>query len=157
MEGLEVPFRECACPGTPHVSDVVYLRPVLGFRAGAEALRKMGESGGDVNLIAELVGPTYIREGVTGWNVEDENGPVPLDIEAILGNYTWAYPIADRADDIYSEAVLAPLLKRMGALSGNGRIVASTRATRRSSGSRRSRPVSSSQNGSAGRPSVTSP
>jgi porin len=53
-EGQAVRFRDCTCPGTPHDGrdgaddgDIVYLRPVLGFAAGAEALRMMGASDGD--------------------------------------------------------------------------------------------------------------
>jgi hypothetical protein len=162
-QGQPVKFRECTCPGTPHDGsdgaddgDIVYLRPALGFAAGAEALRKIIESEGDVNRIAELVGPVYIREGVTGWNVVDESGAIPLDTAAILDNYTWAYPIAEKADDLYSQVVLAPLLARMSAPSGNGPIAMSTRQIRRSSTKARSQRASSSRNGSAGKPSVAS-
>jgi hypothetical protein len=162
---VSVRFRDCTCPGSPHDGrdgaddgDVVYMRPVLGFAAGAEALRKMGESDGDVNRIAELVGPTYIREGVTGWNViAEDGGAAPLDVDSILDNFGWAYPIADKADDLYSAAVLAPLLQRMSAPSGNGQTGASTHRTRRSSGKARSPRARSSPNGTAGPLSVVSP
>ena len=162
---VAVRFRDCMCPGTPHDGrdgaddgDYVYMRPVLGFAAGAEALRKMGESDGDVARIAELVGPTYIREGVVGWNlIAEDGGAAPLDIGSILDNFGWAYPIADKADDLYSQAVLAPLLQRMNAPSGNGQTAKSTPRTPRSSGKARSRRGSSSQNGTAGPLSVVSP
>lgn len=162
MDTGQVRFRACTCPGTPHDGrdgaddgDIVTLRPHLGFAAGAEALRKIIESDGDVNRVAELVGPVYIREGVTGWNViAEDGGAAALDIASILDDYALAYPIAEAADDAYSEAVLAPLVARMNALSGNGRTAASTRPIRRSSKPRRSPPKSSSRNGSGGTPSV---
>lgn len=163
--GQSIRFRDCACSGTPHDGrdgaddgDRVTLRPHLGFAAGAEALRKIIESDGDVNRVAELVGPVYIREGVIGWNViAEDGGAAELDIDGILDDYALAYPIAEAADDLYSEAVLAPLVSRMNALSGNGRTAASTHPTRRSSKPRRSRPASSSRNGSAGTLSAVTP
>lgn len=157
-EGQSVVFRECGCPGTPHPEgDVVTMRPFLGFVAGAEALRKIIEADGNVDRIAELVGPVYIREGVVGWNVVDEEGPVPLDIDYLLADYTLAYPIAEKGDDLYSQAVLAPLLKRMSVPSVNGQNGTSTRRTKGSSAKARSPRRRSSPNGSAGPPSVTVP
>jgi hypothetical protein len=163
--GQTVRFRDCTCPGSPHDGrdgaddgDIVTLRPHLGFAAGAEALRKIIEADGDVNRVAELVGPVYIREGVIGWNViAEDGGAAELDIAAILDDYALAYPIAEAADDLYSEVVLRPLVVRMNALSGNGRTAASTRPTRRSSKPRRSPPASSSQNGTAGTLSAVIP
>jgi hypothetical protein len=163
--GQTVRFRDCTCPGSPHDGrdgaddgDIVTLRPVLGFVAGAEALRKIIESGGDVNRIAELVGPVYVRHGVTGWNVIAEDGSAaPLDVDAILDDYSWAYPIAEKADDLYSGAILDPLLRRTNGLSGTGPTAGSTRQPRRSSGTARSRPASSSRNGSDGTLSVVTP
>ena len=175
-EGQRVRFRDCTCPGTPHdEGDHVTMRPVLGFAAGAEALRLRGEAivvlaptgGGadgtaplvDSSRTSELVGPLYIREGPTGWNVEDEDGPVPYDPEVILANYTWAFPIATAGDDLYSEAILRPLVQRTNATSANGRTAngstgPSTRRTRRSSSIARSPRASSSPENTAGRLSV---
>jgi hypothetical protein len=178
-EGQPVRFRDCTCPETPHSGqdgaddgDIVYMRPVLGFAAGAQLLRVMGEAvivvsptgGGkdgtepilDQTRSDELVGPVLSREGATGWNVVDETGPVPLDIDAILGNYAWAYPIAEKGAELYTEAVLVPLVKRMNGLSGHMSSSRPTSATRRSSTKARSPRSSSSQNGSVGRPSPVS-
>lgn len=162
-EGQPVRFRDCTCPGTPHTGrdgaddgDIVVLRPALGFAAGAEALRAMIESDGDLNRIAELVGPVYLRVGPQAWNVLADSGPAPLSAVADLP-YSDAYPIVEAADSLYSEVVMAPLLKRMSGLSGptsNGR---PTSATRRSSTKARSRRDSSLQNGSAGQPSPVNP
>lgn len=176
-EGQKVRFRDCECPGTPHAEegDYVTMRPVLGFAAGAEALRLMGEaivilapSGGgadgkepviDSSRTSELVGPLYVREGPSGWNVEGEAGPVPYDADVILANYTWAYPIAAAGDELYSEAILRPLVQRSSAISRNGQTAngstgPSTRRTRRSSSKARSQRASSSPANTAGHLSV---
>jgi hypothetical protein len=148
------------------------MRPALGFAAGAEALRKMGEAivlvaptgggeGGTAPLFDdsrtdELVGPIFVREGVQSWNVVDEDGPLPFDADVILSNYTWSYPIANKADELYSKALLDPLLLRMGAQSKRGQNGQSTPPRRRSSRTPPSPRKSSSANGSAGPQSVAS-
>lgn len=174
-QGQRVRFRDCGCPGAPHDDgDWVEMRPALGFAAGAEALRMMAAAlvvvaptgGGpdgrdpivDNSRADEMVGPVYVREGVKSWNVVDEDGsPVPVDTELLLSDYSWAYPIAEAGDDLYSGAILAPLLRRTSGHSGNGRTEGSIRPARRSSSRRPSRAASSSHNGSAGQPSAVSP
>lgn len=163
-EGLAVRFRDCTCPDTPHDGrdgaddgDIVVLRQHLGFAAGAEALRKTLETDGDVSLFAQLVGPVYVREGPISWNVVDEAGPVELDTASILDNYAWAYPIVQAADDLYTDAVVNPLVQRMNGLSGNGSTPNSTHQRRRTSKPRPSRRGSSSRNGSGGQPSLVTP
>ena len=172
-----VRFRDCSCPGTPHDGqdgaddgDYVTMRPALSFAAGAEALRMMAAAlvvvaptgGGpngkepivDNSRADEMVGPVYVRHGVESWNVVDEDGPVPVDTDAILSDYSWSYPIAAAGDDLYSGAVLAPLLRRTNASSGSGPTAQSTRQPSRSSGKARSQRKPSSQPGTAGRLSV---
>jgi hypothetical protein len=159
-EGQNVRFRDCTCPGTPHDGrdgaddgDIVTMRDHLGFAAGAEALRRMGESGGEVKLIAELVGPVYIREGPLSWNVVDEAGPVTLT-KALLDALPFheGYSIAEKGDDLYSVEVISPLVPRMNGHSENGLTARSTRRRTRSSSSRRSPPKPSSPNASATAP-----
>ncbi len=179
-EGQAVRFRDCACPGTPHDGlegaddgDIVWLRPVLPWGPGAEALRLILESvvivantgGGpkgedpllDDSRVAETVGPIYVRHGVARWNVVDEDGPVPYDAEAILVDYTLAYPVVEVANQLYTEKLIDPLVKRMSVSSGRGSSVVPIRQTRRSSASRHSPRPSSSQKASAGPRSVTGP
>jgi len=131
---IEVRFRDCTCPGTPHDGDVAYLRPYLDYAGGAEALASVtvtddqGNSTlADVSEWPQRIGPIFIRRGVIGWNVEDEDGPVPVTREA-LEALRWedAYELADRADDLYGGQVLAPLVKRMQMSSKAGRTNGST-------------------------------
>lgn len=153
-EGQAVRFRDCTCPGTPHRDDgdIVYLRDHLGFAAGAEALRKISESGGEVALISELVGPVYLREGPIGWNVVDERGPVACTKDALSAlSFIEAYPIVEKADLLYTVEVISPLVNRTNARSDHGQTGQSTPRNTRSSGSPRSRRSSSLPNGSASR------
>lgn len=173
-ERLTVKFRDCECPGTPHPDgDEVYLRPALGFAAGAEALRAIGasifviaETGGgedgtdpiiDTSRQDELVGPVYLREGPIAWNVVNEKGSTKYDPNVLLDNWTWGYPVAERCGELYTEVVTAPLLERMNALSKTGPNGGRTPATRRSSKHPRSPRRPSSLNGSAGQPSAATP
>ena len=178
-EGLDVRFRDCTCPDTPHDGrdgaddgDIVTMRPSLGFAAGAEALRLMMESivvisatgGGedgtepvlDTSRTTELVGPVYVRAGVESWNVVGDKGPLPFDAESILSVYAWSYPIVEKADHLYSEGLVNPLALRMNARSAKRSNSGPTRQTCRSSKPRRSQPKSSSLNGSAGQRSQVS-
>jgi len=161
-EGQPVRFRSCSCPGTPHNGrdgaddgDIVYMRDHLGFAAGAEALRRVIESGGDISLISELVGPVYVRKGPLGWNVVDERGPVACTEEVLAAlPFHEAYEIVERADLLYTMEVISPLAKRTNTPSGNGQTARSTPRSTHSSASPRSPRKRSSPNGSASRVAV---
>jgi len=151
---IPVRFRDCSCPGTPHPEegDIAYLRPYLDYPGGAEALASVTNVDAEGNsTLADTsewpvrIGPVFIRRGVIGWNVEDENGPVPVTREA-LEALRWedAYELADRADDLYGAQVLAPLLRRMPTSSKAGQTNGSTRRPARSSRKPRSQSGSSS-------------
>ena len=158
-EGQAVRFRDCSCPGTPHNGrdgaddgDIVVLRDHLGFAAGAEALRRISESGGDINLISELVGPVYVRKGPLSWNLVDEAGPVACTEEALAAlPFHEAYEIVEKADLLYTIEVISPLVKRTNALSGDGQTVRSTPRSPRSSVTRHSSRSSSSPSVSGSR------
>jgi hypothetical protein len=144
---VPVRFRDCSCPGTPHPDgDVAELRPFLDYAGGAEALAAIQSVADDTARFAEVLGPVFIRRGVVGWNLLDDDGdPVPVTREA-LDALRWedAYELADKADDLYGGQVLAPLVKRMSASSKNGRTSASTRPARKPSPKPRSPSVPSS-------------
>jgi len=144
---VPVRFRDCSCPGTPHPDgDVADLRPFLDYSGGAEALAAIQSVLFDTDRFAEVLGPVFIRRGVVGWNLlDDEGDPVPVTREA-LDALRWedAYELADKADDLYGGQVLAPLVKRMPASSKNGQTNASTRPARKRSPKPRSPSVPSS-------------
>ncbi len=143
---IHVRFRDCACPGTPHAEegDIAYLRPYLDYRGGAAVMAAIGKTEKEPERFAELVGPVYIERGVTGWNLLDEEGqPVPCTPEA-LDALRWedAFELAQKADDLYGQQVLSPLVKRMNESSKVGPTNGSTRS--HGSPKRRTRSASSS-------------
>lgn len=128
MANVVARVRDCACPGEPHPDgDVVYLLPTLGLDGGLEAESDLLESirlypqpdkasAAEVDRIGSertrFLRPrwlkTFLRHGAVGWNLEDEDGPIPFDVEALLGDYSLARMAADKAADLYSAGVLAP-------------------------------------------------
>lgn len=109
-EPVVVRIGECACPGTPHADDEVYLRPKLDYAGGAAALAAMV---GPVETLSSRLVPVYIEHGVLGWNLVGDDGlPLAYEPDLILGDWEIAYEVGDRADDLYSQRVLAPLIQR---------------------------------------------
>ena len=139
-EPVVVRVRDCACPGTPHADegDVVYLRPKLSLAGGIAAQQDLVASRGPDGTadVAELTRRwlvTYVRYGAIGWNFTGEAGePVPFDVNVLLDDFSLADSVADKADDLYAEAVLRPLGLSRPKTSPTGPTDASTSRTRRS-------------------------
>lgn len=136
---VPVRVRACACPGTPHAEegDTVLLLPTLslagGIRAQQDILAAQTPDGGvDAATLTVRWMETFVRHGAVGWNLVDEDGPVPFDIDALLADFALAGPVADAANDRYAEAVLSPLGLSLSASSPRGQTGASTSRTRRS-------------------------
>lgn len=139
-----IPVRVRECPDGSHPDgDVVYLRPTLGLTGGIVAqqdfvaCRRPGPKDKHGNDTWEIDGAaltprwmeTFVRYGATGWNLHDAAGPWPWDIERLLGDFDLAFPVADRADDEYREAVLRPLGLARPATSPPGPTAGSTSRT----------------------------
>jgi hypothetical protein len=158
-ELVRVPVGPCQCPGTPHDGqdgrddgDVVFLQPALTLDGGLEVLRALRktEEGEDLVSFATRMVPPYLRHGLAAWNFVDERGkPIAVTAEAIRHlKWEMAYTIGDKADDLYGEEALRPLLARMQKPSPPGQKAGSTspnRASRRARQPRsgRSSPASS--------------
>ena len=101
MELVIVRARDCACPGTPHEEgDTVSLLAKLSLSGGLAAQADIIASAGDGSTLAQRWLVTYVRHGAVAWNLTDDDGPVPFDVDAILADYAFALPVADRADDL---------------------------------------------------------
>lgn len=117
---VPVPVGACRCPGTPHGDgDIVYLAPLLSAVGGMAAQGAISDAGTDSVLLQELLWRIYRDHGIVGWNLVDDDGPLPLTAD----NKTAALPyghggqlVADKADDLYSEDVLRPFLARLAEL-----------------------------------------
>ena len=128
MDTVTVRARDCSCPGTPHEDGdtvTILARPSLALGLAAQA--DIIAAAGDGSTLAQRWMVTYIRLGAVGWNLTDGEGlPVPFDVQVLLDDYAFAVDVADKADDLYSQAILRPLTARLNGISQTGRTTAST-------------------------------
>lgn len=122
-ELVMVRARDCACPDTPHEEgDFVYLLPILGIEGGMaaeldlQAVQTFPPDRRGQALFARWFG-TFLRYGAVGWNLteKDDKGrtvPRPFDVDVLTSSYADWRDVAERANDLYSEAVMRPLLER---------------------------------------------
>lgn len=140
---VDVPVGPCRCPDTPHPDgDIVYLAPELSMRGGMAAQGAIAKSGTDPIALQEDLGTVWIRHAVVDWTFVDEDGDkIPLteaNIIRLLPYSKGGRAIAERADDLYKDDVLAPLAERLRSISQRGRTATSTSPTRASRTKRRS-------------------
>jgi hypothetical protein len=140
---VEVRLDGCYCPNKPHEADIVYLRPSLSMAGGMAAQAAIQEGVSDQFLLQELLARVWIRHGVVGWNLVDEDGNnLPLNPDNVIEALPYGKGgrlVAERADDLYAEEILAPLVARFGTISRSGRTNGSTSTLKPSIRKRRSR------------------
>lgn len=123
-EPVVVELGPCECEGQPHETDLVYLAPALSMSGGMAAQGAIAASGGDTLRLQELLADIWVRHGVTGWNLLDDKGqPIPLTPDNIARALPYGKGgrlVAERADDLYAEDILAPLVQRLEKLSQPG-------------------------------------
>lgn len=148
VQPVVVPVGACRCTGTPHdpAGDEVYLAPEASLSLGLAASGAMAE--GDTSELAVLLGRAFLRHGIVGWTFTAEDGsaiPVtPANIERLLPWARGGSAVAERADELYGAAILAPLLARSTNSSRRGPTAVSTSAIRPSRAQRRNSSKSSS-------------
>ena len=149
----EVPIP-CICAGTPHEQDTIYLREKLGFRAVSaikyQILIAKGEDPGmSAGEVIGLLSEQYLLSGIEAWTLLDaEAQPIQVNRQSItaeiLGRPEVALEIADKADDLYAQTVMLPLLGLGWKSSPDGQSNGSTSATNGSSRKPRKRSKRSS-------------
>lgn len=133
---------ECLCP--PNAAgearhpdgDTITLRERLDFRAAATVRNRLAVANEENLIEGEILAvlvETYLLLGITAWSVVDEKGkPVPPSRENIaeylLTNYDAATAVGNAADELYTKAVILPLLNRASSSSPPTPIAASTSA-----------------------------
>lgn len=137
---------ECVCPPLPDGSerhpegDTITLRGALDFR-GATAVRNiigLREDGDtQVDVLASIT-EAYLLYGIESWSVVNVEGkPVELTRDAIrarLAIHPLRFmPLGDEAHELYSEAVVLPLLQPVSTSSPDSRTGPSTSRTNGSS------------------------
>ena len=140
---------DCLCPPnargeTRHPDgDTVTLRERLDFRAALTArntlvmVKQEDPDAGPAEMLAALT-ETYLLVGITGWTLVDaKHQPVEVSKatirELLLSNPDVAMVVGDAADELYSAAVIGPLVARASNSSPPTQTAASTSATKRSS------------------------
>lgn len=136
----------CLCPGTPHADgDFVYLRPKLGLAAGI-AVQKLvidAKTADTPATEADLHGTlaeAYLIYGVAEWTLTNGSAiaVTPDTIrEHLLNDFERSEAVADKADDLYMNPVIAPLLRKARKLSQAMSKNGSTSATATGSPKRR--------------------
>jgi hypothetical protein len=142
-EPVEVRLDGCYCPGKPHEADIVYLAPALSMAGGMAAQSAISDGFADAIKLQELLATVWLRFGIVGWNLVDEHGvDLPLSAaSAALPYGKGGRLVAEKADDLYAQDILAPLVARLQTTSKRGRTNGSTSTPRRST---RKRPSPSS-------------
>lgn len=138
-----VPIGPCGCEGTPHDEDEVYLARHLSMTGGMAAQAAISESEGDAIRLQELLARIWIGHGIVGWNLVDADGdPLPVNAANVSDRLPYGkggMAVAERADDLYAEDILAPLRARLKRASQLGSIDAGPQPTSRSAGSTKRR------------------
>lgn len=137
---------DCLCPPnargeTRHPDgDTVTLRERLDFRAALTARNTMvlvkqeDPDASPADILAALT-EVYLLIGITGWTLVDaKNRPVEVSRatirEHLLSNPDVAMVVGDAADEMYSAAVILPLMARANNSSPPTPIEGSTSATK---------------------------
>lgn len=133
-ELVPVRVRDCACPDSPHGTegDLVYLLPTLTMDGGILAEQQMLENLTDTDRLKRLWLRTFTEHGAVAWNLLDAEGePVPFDLDVIFADWTLARPVADKAADLYGDAVIAPLAATPSLPTATGPTTSTTSRQRR--------------------------
>lgn len=166
---------DCECAGHPHDGqegrddgDWVWLKPKVDLDLGLAIQAARGSAvprneKGELatvspavyfHLIEKAMGMAYIAYGITRWNfLEDDGSPTPLSPDNAVRALPWdkgGSIVSDKADDLYSPAITAPLLARARERSERGRTGTSTSRTRKPKAGTRKPSRSSSAPVSAG-------
>lgn len=147
-----IPVRVRECPdGTHPEGDHVYILPKLSLEGGIAASQDIDNANDPDELIRRWM-KTFCRYGAVSWDLHDPDGDEwPFDVDRLLADFDLGFIVADKADDLYRESVMRPLLARTRSnTSPSGAAAGSTSPRAASTGSR---PRRSSRPASDGQPS----
>lgn len=137
MELVKVKVRECPDGTHNGEGDWVALAPKLSLEGGLAAEQDLREvagikdDGARGDAIQRRWVVTFVRYGAKDWNFHEDGEDIPFSTDALLEDYALARPVADKAADLYSDAVLRPFLNRLQERSPTGRTAGTTSNRRR--------------------------
>jgi hypothetical protein len=169
MEPVAVSIGVCPCPGKLHADgDTVYLTPKMTIPMGIAAWHCVRNATDAADLEGRLAS-IYLHFGITGWTFMDrespDSDPKPIRwdpdkadelLEKYLPLWEGGFTVAQRADELYGEAIFYPLASARDQLrksSQTGPTDASTPASPDSGSTPLKLSGRSSRNGTAGKPS----
>lgn len=150
VDPIEVRLPACYCPGSPHEADLVYLAPSLSMAGGMASQAAIAEAGRDPIQLQEMLAEVWIRHGVIAWNLEDASGPLAVTAEAVRSALPYGKGgrlVAEQADALYAEDILAPLAERLKTISRRGPTNGSTSRAPASTRKRRSPSLTATTDG----------
>jgi len=119
MQPVVVNVGPCRCIGgadTLHPKgDEVYLAPEASMTLGLRSNGAIAVSEDNPARLEAMLGRVFIEEGITGWTFTEDGDPVTVTPASIERWLPWARGgalVSERANDLYSEAVLSPLRAR---------------------------------------------
>ena len=127
----------CICPDKSHADgdSIGFLWP-LDFSRMALINRtiryeKTARAGLSMPAALAMLAELYLRNCITSWTLQEDGKPIPAteeNVERYLMNGApdVALDVADAADDLYSEAVLSPLVQKASTSSLAGATSEST-------------------------------
>lgn len=126
-------------PGLPHAEDWVELYEQVPIRVGSAVLYAIRVAGNDEGRLTALMSDAYVRYGIRSWSFTDEQGrPISVDptgqewtddVARLLPWDQGGAEVADRADDLYGNKVLRPLVERSSTPSAPGPMAVQTSAS----------------------------
>lgn len=154
-ERISIRVGDCLCTDTPHDGlegrddgDIVYLDPQLSLEGGLAANAALATFGDDQAALERELGLSYILGGVGDWNFLDGGKPIPLTPSNIRRALPWGAGgrvVAEKANELYFNEVVGPLVERARKLSERGATVSLISAPRKAkTGTRKPRGSSSS-------------
>lgn len=111
----------------------VLLLPTISLDGGIAAEQDLFASNGDDQLLIRKWMATFVRYGAVGWDLCRDGKSIPFSLDTLLADYAIARPVAEKASDLYSPAVMAPFLPASDKPSPTGPTPATTSPRRRRS------------------------
>ena len=125
---LAVKVKDCSHPGHEE-GHSVFLAPTLPMDGGITAEQDLFAAAGDERLLTRLWLKTFVTYGATGWDLCDGAGnDLPFTVEALLGDWSLARAVANRASELYADSVMSPFLNKPAGRSRTGRTRGTTSA-----------------------------
>lgn len=122
-EPVAVHVKDCEFHEEGHS---VLLLPTISLDGGIAAEQDLYAAKGDDQVLIRKWMATFLRYGAIGWDLCVDGEPTPFSVDALLADYAIARPVAEKASELYSAAVMAPFLPASPTRSPTGRTPATT-------------------------------